>query len=153
MPLSDQQMAEREARRQRNERTFPYPIKTWYFEHPVPDLSQISRDEWEDALRRSHPTARRMAWDNGRLSPQEFEDAMDLAMIIELEPPKPRVVPEPELPEAAQVVVPRRRQVAFRLSPREFEELQEVADANGLTPAGLARLLTLRGVALAKDGG
>jgi hypothetical protein len=121
----------------------------------VPNLKEIPRDRWVDALRPLSPSdrlaaTRTMEGREGFIAAQlalnelHGEDIMRRKKALAESAPPP--APEIAMPRALK---PRRRetrQVSFRLSPAEYEELDRAARLYAVSGARLARMLTMRGV-------
>ena len=63
-----------------------------------------------------------------------------------LERAAPPPVPVPVLPRTLPLRRRAVRQINFRVSPSEYDEIHAVASLYGVSPSRIARMLTLRGV-------
>lgn len=113
----------------------------------LPDLNEIPRTEWREALAPLTDRQRRRAVLRVRDAEAQGE-GMVLATELWLEePPRRTDVPVPELPRAAAVTArDETRAVSFRLSHDEYARLSSLAKELSLRPTTLARLLVVRGV-------
>jgi hypothetical protein len=123
---------------------------------PIPDLSRLPQEEWMDALRPLSRMDRIRAQQT--LSYERVQAAMAINGILSVEdgiarsraqaraarPGRMPIGDPPEIEDASRAGS--RRQVNFRLSPREHARLVEAAQLYGMRPGMLARLLTVRGV-------
>jgi hypothetical protein len=117
----------------------------------LPDLELIPEAQWEEALRPLTQAQRRLAVDgvgtsgtdrlHGLLLRLAAEDERRLEVALERSAP-PDVGPLPRSGLTRREV----RQVSFRLSPAEHQDLQRAASFFGVSCARLARMLTIRGV-------
>jgi hypothetical protein len=137
------------------------PTRGSWREYPVPDLDRIEPDRWEEVMRATHPKAREKAMhtvhgmDNiGRvmaLVGQLMLEDGDRVYRAETAMGDPRPLPpvdtgRPERPSA--------RQVNFRLTTNEHDQLTDAARLLGLKPTTAARLLTVRGAqAILREAG
>jgi hypothetical protein len=116
-----------------------------------PDLREIPAEQWQEALRPYSPSLRLLAIE--RLDAQRSQEAH--AVLIRLgtedqqrrEEALVRSAP-PDVGRLPRPILIRRevRQVSFRLSLGEHDELRRAAAAYGVSNARLARMLTIRGV-------
>ena len=136
----------------------PLPYRGEHEGEPIPDLSRIPKDRWVDALRPSSPRVRRHAistvttFDDVAPACQAvawlaFEDEQRRAEALR------RSAPPPSPTGLAKARGRRMRQVNFRLTPAEYQDLRSVAFDYGVTATQLARMLTIRGVRRARDDG
>ena len=134
-----------------------WPVASWWGPNPVPDLSQIPRERWRDALRDTAPEARRVS--QSRIEPTDyaFFTGIEMDLLGEDEAEHDRVGHNLAWPDALPVAqrLPRRprrrtrppgRQVNFRLEDRNFDALELAASELEMRPTALARLLTMRGL-------
>ena len=130
-----------------------FPIARWFGSHAVPDLKQIPRDQWREALRSVRSAqARRVALDEaGPLWGEAVQELFHLETeewerrrAAEERTERPQPLPVPPAPRAQGRAG---RQVNFRLADRDHADLKRASSVLGLRSATLARLLTLRGVA------
>jgi hypothetical protein len=135
------------------------PIAYWLGSHPVPDLDAIPEDRWPGVLRQIPGHIRHKA--AGLLVGARMGAAMKVVIDLAAEESRrldeayekvgfPGPLPSPN---ARKARLSRHHQVSFRLTPGQYSQTVDAANALGLKPAQLARLLTLRGVAqvLAED--
>jgi hypothetical protein len=134
------------------------PIRGFFGESPIPDLSRIPREHWVAVMARAHPrtySASRagldseaahaalrltVSADDERVRLQREERASPTVFDVAM---SPRGVPEIDV----RAPVPDGwKQVNFRLSGADYAQLQRGARLLGLRPSAAARLLAVRGV-------
>lgn len=124
------------------------PIMGYHDGEPIPKLNAIPQERWPHVLRPLGQWTRRHALqtvDAARIgaaiaivSGLMSEDADRRLRAEEAAPPR--------MPAGALPVSGPRRQVNFRLGPREHARLHEAAELFAMAPTTLARVLTMRGV-------
>ena len=126
------------------------PIKGWWAGHPMPDLARIPRERWVEVLRQTHPSVREKASQTlGEIALMGEANRIAWRILAEENARKQAArasiaFPAP-LPGAA---VPRRtrfKQVNFRLTRAQYDDLCEAASIIGMKPTALARMLAIRG--------
>lgn len=140
-----------------DEERYGFPIVTHYDGEPVPALSDIPRDRWEDVLLPLRSRTRMASLTYLRT----VDDAQAAFAVVGGLPERsdaqaraaaqgviPRLPPRGPLPERRAG-----RQVGFRLGLEDHARLTEAAGLFGVRPATLARILAVRGVnaALAEE--
>lgn len=134
----------------------PWPLVPGSGGRPVPDLRRIPRSRWEDALRVTHPIARRQAASSvaelrdvgyvlAMAARLELEDAERDAHIADRASERiahPMALPAPTRPEIRRTAM---KQVSFRLTADAYADLARAARIIDSSPGTLARLLTVRG--------
>jgi hypothetical protein len=131
------------------------PVKGFRWGHPVPDLTAIPEEHWLAVLIEAHPLTYPAAR-AGLHGDQVRRAAIACGQAI-MERPPPRETPVAAFQAAAypqgipgidvrppSIEPP--RQVNFRLSAEEYEQLQRTARLLGVRPSAAARLLAIRGV-------
>jgi hypothetical protein len=130
----------------------PFPVAFVRDGHTVPDLAQLPREEWEGVLRWCAPRARELALTTTRGHEDNVaaqwilfqlhgeEHARRQAALKESAPP-PAPLPLRGLERRSD-----QRQVNFRLSGAQYEDLERVSLAYGVSCPRLAMMLTMRGV-------
>ncbi len=117
----------------------------------APDLRQVPRHEWADALARVTHFARCRAAEALGEGP-DFDHALELVFEAFIEhgdhPRRPevrRATPDLPVPRADGKPDHRGVQVNVRLRPRHHERLVEAAELVGMTPTALARTFMVDG--------
>jgi hypothetical protein len=133
------------------------PVRGFYGEHPIPDLSRIPQEHWVDVLIHAHPETYGAACED--LPPGTIRAALIARGQALMERPLPEARPVPvaayeaaasprTIPriDVARPAAERFRQVNFRLSSAEYARLEQTARLLGLRPSAAARVLVVRSV-------
>lgn len=131
------------------------PVRGFFGEHPIPDLSQIPRRHWRTVLACAHPSTHPAAR-AGLEGKRQMEAAVESAKSLLQRPDRavrpavlraaafPRSIPSIDIPPAGGGPA---RQVNFRVSAAEYADLEAVARLLSVRTTAAARLLAMRGVA------
>jgi hypothetical protein len=124
--------------------------------HKVPDLSELPRERWEEVLRWCAPRVRELATMTTRgqadnvaaqwiLFQLHGEEHTRREAALKESAPPPAPPPLRDLQRRSDV-----RQVNFRVSAAQYEDLERAARAYGVSCPRLAMMLTMRGVRRAR---
>jgi hypothetical protein len=130
----------------------PFPVAFRRDGIAVPNLAELPRDEWEDVLRWCSPRARELATITTRrhednvaaqwiLFQLRGEEAARRRVALRESAPPPAPPPLRDLQRRSD-----QRQVNFRLTGDDYEDLERAAHAYGVSSPRLAMMLTMRGV-------
>jgi hypothetical protein len=135
----------------------PFPVAYVTHGRPVPDLDAIPHDEGKEVLAWCEPWVRTCAIGtttshDDNVAAQWALHELSLDAHVRRQEALARSAPPPA-PLVSHAVLRRdRRQLNFRVSDEEYEEIDRAARAYGVSAPRLARMLTIRGVRRALEG-
>ncbi len=135
----------------------PFPVAYVSDGRSIPDLGAIPRSDWKDVLAWCEPWVRTLAIGtttshDDNVAAQWALHELSLDAHARREAALTRSAPPPVAVVSHTVLRRDRRQLNFRVSDEEYEEIDRAARAYGVSAARLARMLTIRGVRRALEG-